>query len=163
MTTSFVARIPTPVQYGYLEVHTEGQPGQPVEQVQAEFAEAVAYAEDYAQTLGGNGVTPQQAVSNLQQGGVVPQGNAGGGLPQVSGPPPWAAQNSQEQQQFQPPAQQQGWQPSVPQGQAQPQQGPSCNHGPRTRRTGTNTRGPWVAHFCPLPKGDPNQCKPIFD
>jgi hypothetical protein len=41
--------------------------------------------------------------------------------------------------------------------------GPSCPHGARTTRNGTNSRGAWTGHFCPLPKGDPNQCKPIFE
>lgn len=33
-----------------------------------------------------------------------------------------------------------------------------CAHGKRTKRTGTNNRGAWTGWFCPLPKGDPNQC-----
>jgi hypothetical protein len=40
---------------------------------------------------------------------------------------------------------------------------PRCNHGPRTRRAGTNQRGPWVGWFCPSPKGTPDQCKPDFE
>lgn len=38
-----------------------------------------------------------------------------------------------------------------------------CDHGKRTRRTGNGARGAWVGYFCPLRKGDPNQCKPIFE
>ncbi|MFD0374698.1 hypothetical protein [Streptomyces sp. NPDC127112] len=41
--------------------------------------------------------------------------------------------------------------------------GKTCQHGNRTRRTGTNARGEWVAHFCPQPKGSADQCKPIFE
>lgn len=39
----------------------------------------------------------------------------------------------------------------------------TCAHGIRVRRNGTSARGAWVGHFCPLAKGDPNQCKPIFE
>jgi hypothetical protein len=38
-----------------------------------------------------------------------------------------------------------------------------CTHGIRTRREGDNNRGHWVGYFCPLQKGDPNQCKPEFE
>jgi hypothetical protein len=38
-----------------------------------------------------------------------------------------------------------------------------CSHGKRTRREGNSARGQWVGWFCPLPKGDPNQCKPDFE
>jgi hypothetical protein len=172
MTTSFIARIPTPVQYGYLEVHTEGQPGQPPEQVQAEFAEAVAYAEDYAKTLSGNGVTPQQAVANLQSAGVVPQGQAGTGLPQVSGPPPWSATTPQEQQSFIPPnAPQDSWNAGPAQGQQQWQpsqqqpaqgQGPTCQHGPAkyvpagvSKSSGKPYQAFWA---CQAPQGQ-QKCK----
>ena len=33
-----------------------------------------------------------------------------------------------------------------------------CKHGKRVRRTGTNSRGPWVGYFCPTEKGDPDKC-----
>ena len=39
---------------------------------------------------------------------------------------------------------------------------PTCVHGPRTYRTGTSTRGPWAAWFCPTPKGTPGQCEPAW-
>lgn len=39
----------------------------------------------------------------------------------------------------------------------------TCNHGVRTRRTGNGAKGAWVGYFCPLQKGDANQCKPIFE
>jgi hypothetical protein len=39
----------------------------------------------------------------------------------------------------------------------------TCTHGVRTKRQGTNARGSWTGYFCPLQKGDPNQCKPIFE
>lgn len=38
---------------------------------------------------------------------------------------------------------------------------PSCDHGPRTARSGTSAKGPWKSWFCPAPKGQ-EQCKPIF-
>jgi hypothetical protein len=37
-----------------------------------------------------------------------------------------------------------------------------CSHGARTRREGVSAKGPWVGYFCPLKKGDPEQCAPIF-
>lgn len=39
---------------------------------------------------------------------------------------------------------------------------PTCAHGARTIRKGTSAKGPWVAAFCPTPKGTPGQCDPIF-
>lgn len=39
---------------------------------------------------------------------------------------------------------------------------PVCKHGARTKRTGTNARGAWTGYFCPLPKGNPEQCKAEF-
>lgn len=39
----------------------------------------------------------------------------------------------------------------------------TCAHGKRTRRNGTSARGAWVGWFCPLPKGDANQCKAEFE
>ena len=44
-----------------------------------------------------------------------------------------------------------------------PVSGRSCPHGQRVRREGNSTKGHWVGHFCPLPKGDSNQCKPEFE
>lgn len=42
--------------------------------------------------------------------------------------------------------------------------GKSCPHGQMTKRNGTSakTGKSWTAWFCPLEKGDPNQCKPEF-
>lgn len=40
--------------------------------------------------------------------------------------------------------------------------GQRCAHGAMTPRSGTSSKGPWSGYFCPLPKGDANQCKPIF-
>lgn len=40
--------------------------------------------------------------------------------------------------------------------------GRSCPHGAMTRRQGTSAKGAWTGYFCPLQKGDPNQCKPVF-
>lgn len=39
----------------------------------------------------------------------------------------------------------------------------TCSHGIRTKRQGTSSRGAWTGYFCPLQKGDPNQCKAIFE
>lgn len=39
----------------------------------------------------------------------------------------------------------------------------TCAHGVRTKRQGHSSRGAWTGYFCPLPKGDPNQCKAIFE
>lgn len=41
----------------------------------------------------------------------------------------------------------------------------TCAHGVRTRRAGGGTGGKkaWVGYFCPLQKGDPAQCKAIFE
>lgn len=39
---------------------------------------------------------------------------------------------------------------------------PSCDHGPRTPRSGVGAKGPWKAWFCPAKKGDPTQCQGIF-
>lgn len=38
----------------------------------------------------------------------------------------------------------------------------TCQHGQRNLVKGISAKGPWVGHFCPLEKGDPAQCKPIF-
>ncbi|SFI79891.1 hypothetical protein SAMN05216275_10518 [Streptosporangium canum] len=42
------------------------------------------------------------------------------------------------------------------------QESKSCAHGEMTYRTGNGAKGPWAAHFCPLEKGNPDQCKPLF-
>lgn len=44
------------------------------------------------------------------------------------------------------------------------QGGKMCQHGTMVYRTGTNanTGKAWAGHFCPAPKGDPSQCKPVF-
>jgi hypothetical protein len=39
---------------------------------------------------------------------------------------------------------------------------PSCQHGPRTPRSGASGKGPWKAWFCPTPKGTPGQCDAIW-
>lgn len=38
-----------------------------------------------------------------------------------------------------------------------------CPHGKRARREGDGPKGHWVGYFCPLPKGDSNQCKPEWE
>jgi hypothetical protein len=40
--------------------------------------------------------------------------------------------------------------------------GKTCKHGEMTFRTGTSAKGPWKGHFCPSPKGTPDQCEPQF-
>jgi hypothetical protein len=39
---------------------------------------------------------------------------------------------------------------------------PQCQHGEKVYRTGTGSKGPWRAWFCPSPKGTPDQCKAVF-
>ena len=39
----------------------------------------------------------------------------------------------------------------------------TCKHGKRTRREGDSSKGHWVGYFCPLQKGDPDQCKAEFE
>lgn len=41
--------------------------------------------------------------------------------------------------------------------------GRTCSHGNRVRREGDGRTGHWVGWFCPLEKGNPNQCKPEFE
>lgn len=48
---------------------------------------------------------------------------------------------------------------TAPQGNA----GRYCPHGPRTRYAGKSARGAYVAWFCPLAKGHPDQCKAEFE
>lgn len=36
----------------------------------------------------------------------------------------------------------------------------TCQHGQREYKFGESAKGPWRAWMCPLPKGDPAQCKP---
>lgn len=40
--------------------------------------------------------------------------------------------------------------------------GKFCQHGAMVNRNGTTNGRGWSGWFCPLPKGDPNQCKPVF-
>jgi hypothetical protein len=35
----------------------------------------------------------------------------------------------------------------------------TCEHGVRTRREGTNSKGKWVGYFCALPKGSAGACQ----
>lgn len=37
---------------------------------------------------------------------------------------------------------------------------PSCQHGPKSAKSGASAKGPWKAWMCSAPKGDPTQCKP---
>lgn len=39
----------------------------------------------------------------------------------------------------------------------------TCEHGVRVKRSGTSKRGDWTGYFCPLEKGNPNQCDPIWE
>lgn len=64
---------------------------------------------------------------------------------------------------LQPQAPQQEAPATAPAGDIPPTSGVhSCAHGVMTQRSGTNARGAWTGYFCPLPKGDPNQCKAQF-
>ncbi|MGN9782815.1 hypothetical protein ACTMTF_15385 [Nonomuraea sp. ZG12] len=38
----------------------------------------------------------------------------------------------------------------------------NCAHGDMKYITGNGAKGPWAGHFCPLEKGNPDQCKPVF-
>lgn len=40
--------------------------------------------------------------------------------------------------------------------------GPNGSHGPMVYRTGGSGSDRWEGHFCPLPKGDPNKCRPVY-
>lgn len=37
-----------------------------------------------------------------------------------------------------------------------------CNHGKRTYRSGTNSRGAWEGWFCPQPKNASDKCEPVW-
>ena len=39
---------------------------------------------------------------------------------------------------------------------------PSCQHGPRTPKSGSGAKGPWRAWMCPTPKGTYDQCQPMW-
>lgn len=39
----------------------------------------------------------------------------------------------------------------------------TCAHGVRTRKEGTNSRGPWVGFFCPRPRNAADRCDPIYE
>lgn len=98
---------------------------------------------ELADSILGGAAEFNQAVSAVQQGGLAP--------------------GAQQQPQQQAP----GLSNQAPQGyqqQAQPDFTPRfCSHGQRTRYEGKNARGPYVAHFCPLEKGNPQQCKAEFE
>lgn len=47
--------------------------------------------------------------------------------------------------------------------QSQQSSGHTCPHGERKYVTGNGRTGAWAGYFCPLPKGDANQCKPEFE
>lgn len=38
----------------------------------------------------------------------------------------------------------------------------TCEHGVRTKREGTNSKGKWTGYFCALPKGSSGACDPIW-
>lgn len=39
----------------------------------------------------------------------------------------------------------------------------TCAHGKRVRREGNGKRGPWVGHFCALPKDASGKCDPVWE
>lgn len=56
-----------------------------------------------------------------------------------------------------PPAAPAGPAPSAP-----PANAMFCPHGQRTFQSGSKNGRKWTGHFCPLPKGHPDQCQPIW-
>lgn len=42
------------------------------------------------------------------------------------------------------------------------QSGKQCAHGWMVYKTGEKNGKSWAAYMCPAPKGDPNQCKPVW-
>lgn len=52
--------------------------------------------------------------------------------------------------------------PAAPAPTAPPADAMFCPHGQRTKGSGNTNGRPWTAFFCPLPKGDPSQCPPIW-
>lgn len=132
MSVEFEAHIPT-VQFGFITVRSDNY---------TDFVGAVAEAQDFVPNLMTGAEVPgvtEQAQKNLAAQGLIP-----------ATPAPVAPIASTPGQ----------WQTTA--APAAPAAAPMCNHGQRTTRTGTNARGNWTGHFCPLPKGDPGQCKPIF-
>jgi hypothetical protein len=87
--------------------------------------------------VGGTDVMAQ-AVQNVQAGGLM--GVNPGLNPQTSAP-----------QQWQPQARQQDPSPAV-----------MCSHGPMVYRSGNKGGKAWGGHFCPAPKGSPDQCPPVW-
>lgn len=64
-----------------------------------------------------------------------------------------------------------GWQPQGPsqpstpppsQPSGPPADGMYCQHGPRRRYDGKKGNKAYTGYFCPLEKGDPNQCAPVW-
>lgn len=39
----------------------------------------------------------------------------------------------------------------------------TCAHGVRQKKSGTNSRGPWVGYFCPQPRNAADRCEPIYE
>jgi len=78
-----------------------------------------------------------QAVGNLQAAGVV---GVNPGLDRQTSAPTW-----------QPKATQRAPDPEV-----------YCSHGPMVYRSGTKGNKAWGGHFCPTPKGSPDQCPPVW-
>ena len=74
---------------------------------------------------------------------------------------PAPAQQAQAVQQYQQSAAAPQAQPQQPAPQAGPP-APVCKHGPMTYRSGTKGNRVWSAHFCPAPKGAPDQCDPVW-
>ena len=116
---------------------------------------------DSAAILAGFGSTgvvgaTEQAVGNIESGGLVPQVQ-----PAAMQPPQQYRQQPVQSapQQQAAPAQQAPWGAGAS---AATPQAPTCHHGVRTHRTGEGSRGEWAAWFCPSPKGTPDQCDPIW-
>lgn len=91
----------------------------------------------FTASVGGTSDLTQRAVQNLQAGGLT---GVNPGLDSRTPAPAW-----------QPPAKQYDAAPAV-----------MCAHGPMVARSGKGAKGPWSGHFCPQPKGAPDQCQPIW-
>lgn len=101
-----------------------------------------------AVSVGASGLVQSAAVVNTQpqQGQEPPQTRplTPYEQPQAAPAPQWSQQ----------PPQQQFSQPAT--------QGPVCQHGPMTHRSGSKNGRDWSGYFCPTPKGTPGQCDPVF-
>lgn len=90
----------------------------------------------FTKAVGGVDVMAQ-AIQNVQAGGLT---GVNPGLNAQTPAPQW-----------QPQARQQDPAPTV-----------NCAHGPMVYRSGNKGGKAWGGHFCPTPKGAPDQCPPVW-